>query len=67
MGIDAIIFVSFWTWPKDWNILWKEGAAEESNVDFEIGVNAPAAKSVAGWEESHTEPVIFCCLVTRKE
>ena len=22
----------------------KEGAAEESNVDFEIGVNAPAAK-----------------------
>ena len=30
--------------PKIEYSLKKEGAAEESNVDFEIGVNAPAAK-----------------------
>ena len=38
----------------------KEGAAEESNVDFEIGVNAPVAKQCCSLRgKSHTEPMCF--------
>ena len=47
----------------------KEGAAEESNVDFEMGVKMHLLQnSVAGWGKSGTEPMcVFCCLVTWKE
>ena len=44
MGIDTINFVIFEPDPKIEILFEKEGAAEESNVDFEIGVNAPAAR-----------------------
>ena len=44
MGIDTTIFVIFQPHPKIEIFFEKEGAAEESNVDFEIGVNAPAAR-----------------------
>ena len=37
-------FVIFWNWLKIVIVFEKEGTAEESNVDFEIGVNTPAAK-----------------------
>ena len=46
----------------------KEGAVEQSNVDFEIGVNAPAAKQCCRLRKiSYRTFCFFCCLVTRKE
>ena len=41
---ELIQFLFFEPDPKTEIFFEKEGAAEESNVDFEIGVNAPAAK-----------------------
>ena len=42
----------------------KEGAAEESNVDFEIGVNAPAAKQCCRLKKiSYKAYLLLCCLL----
>ena len=41
---ELIQFLFFEPDPKTEIFFEKEGAAEESNVDFEIGVNAPAAR-----------------------
>ena len=43
--------------PKIEILFQKERAAEETNVNFEIGFNAPAAKQCCG--KSHTEPICF--------
>ena len=44
MGIDTINFVIFEPDPKTEILFEKEGAAEESNVDFEIGVKDSVAR-----------------------
>ena len=44
MGIDAIIFCQFLNMTRRLKYSLKKEGSAESNIDFEIGVNAPAAK-----------------------